>query len=48
MLAPEMFLSLGRPSFRYPNLRQRAKQRLETHQVEDWEGRLFGPATVMM
>lgn len=26
-----------------PNLRQLAKQRLETQQVENWEGRLFGP-----
>lgn len=28
----------------FPNLRQLAKQRLETQQVENWEGRLFGPA----
>lgn len=26
-----------------PNLRHLAKQRLETHQVENWDGRLFGP-----
>lgn len=26
-----------------PNLRQLAKLRLETQQVENWEGRLFGP-----
>ncbi len=26
-----------------PNLRYLAKQRLETQQVENWEGRLFGP-----
>ncbi|MGO1500610.1 MAG: MOSC domain-containing protein [Marinobacter sp.] len=27
-----------------PNLRQLVKQRLDTQQVENWEGRLFGPA----
>lgn len=27
-----------------PNLRQLAKQRLETQAVENWEGRLFGPS----
>ncbi|WP_298449012.1 MOSC domain-containing protein [uncultured Marinobacter sp.] len=27
-----------------PNLKQLAKQRLETQQVESWEGRLFGPS----
>jgi len=26
-----------------PNLRQLTRQRLETQQVENWEGRLFGP-----
>jgi|SRR5690554_840930 len=26
-----------------PNLKQLTKQRLETRQVENWEGRLFGP-----
>lgn len=30
-----------------PNLRHLALQRLETKQVENWQGRLFGPAAVL-
>ncbi|WP_144820352.1 MOSC domain-containing protein [Marinobacter piscensis] len=29
-----------------PNLRQLAQQRLDTKKVENWQGRLFGPASI--